>query len=68
MSEPTLQKNGTGGLLIMKKSALYKLAQIAVVNSLTVQADIKLEILQELMAAEKLAKFGEEREEKGDDE
>ena len=45
----------------MKKSALYRLAQIAVVNSRSILADTKLEILQELMDAEKLARYGEEK-------
>lgn len=46
----------------MKTSEIYKKAQIAVVNSLCLCAEDKLEILRELMDAEKLALFNEERE------
>lgn len=47
----------------MKKSTLYHLAQIAVVNSQSIAVTDKLEILAELMDAEKLARFCEEKEE-----
>lgn len=44
----------------MKKSEMYKLAQVAVVNSQSMNVYQKLEILKELMDAESLAKFSEE--------
>ena len=46
----------------MKKSELYKSAQIAVLNSMSICAVDKLEILKELMSQESLAKFCEEQE------
>lgn len=45
----------------MKKSELYYLAQIAVVESPSFDAETILAILPELMDAEKLARFGEEQ-------
>ena len=48
----------------MKKSEMYRLAQIAVVNSQSICVTDKLEVMRELMDAEKLARFGEEQEEK----
>ena len=60
MYEPTLQKDGGR----MKKSEMYRLAQIAVVNSQSICVTDKLEVLKELMDAEKLSRFGEEQEEK----
>lgn len=48
----------------MKKSEMYYLAQIAVVNSQSIAVTDKLEVLQELMEAESLAKYREEQEEK----
>ena len=47
----------------MKKSELYYLAQIAVVECLSFDAETKLAILPELFDAEKLARFCEEKEE-----
>ena len=49
----------------MKRSEMYYLAQIAVVECLSIDAETILAILPELMDAEKLARFGEEQEEKG---
>lgn len=48
----------------MKKSELYYLAQIAVVECPSFDAETILAILPELMDAEKLARFVEEQEEK----
>lgn len=48
----------------MKKSKMYRLAQYAVVNSLYIDADAKLEILRELMGKEDVALFVEQQEEK----
>ena len=48
----------------MKKSSLFHLAQIAVVNSQSIAVTDKLEILAELMDAEKLALWREKQEEK----
>lgn len=45
----------------MKKSDVYKLAQMAVVNSSMCAVD-KLEILKELMSQENFAKFCEKQE------
>lgn len=47
----------------MKKSEMYKLAQKAVVNSMSIQAEDKLEILRELMVKEDLALFTEKEKE-----
>lgn len=44
----------------MKKSDVYKLAQVAVINASMCAVD-KLEILKELMSQESLAKFCEEQ-------
>jgi hypothetical protein len=46
----------------MKKSEIYHLAQIAVVNSPCIAPENKLEIIRVLFADESLAKYGEERE------
>lgn len=46
----------------MKKSEIYYLAQMAVVNSLSIIGEKKLEILKELMDKEALAKWAEEKE------
>lgn len=48
----------------MKKSEIYYLAQMAVVNSLSIIGEKKLEILKELMDKEALAKWSEEKEAK----
>ena len=47
----------------MKKSEMYRLAQIAVVNSQSICVTDKLEVLRELMDAENLALWSEELEE-----
>ena len=48
----------------MKKSEIYRLAQLAVVQSFSPMKDEqKLEVLHELMAAESLALFTEKQEE-----
>lgn len=44
----------------MKKSEIYHLAQVAVLNTATIAPENKLEILHELMDAESLAQFTEE--------
>lgn len=49
----------------MKKSEIYRLAQCAVVNSMAITVDAKLEILRELMAKEDMYLFSEKQEEKG---
>ena len=46
----------------MKRSEIYKAAQTAVVNSLSMCAVDKLEILKELMSQENFAKFCEKQE------
>lgn len=46
----------------MKKSEIYHLAQVAVVNSATIAPENKLEILRELIDAEELARFCESQE------
>ena len=43
----------------MKKSELYKMAEIAVINSVSISVKDKLEILRDLMAQEDLALFRE---------
>ena len=48
----------------MKKSEIYIMAQIAVINSSGILAPDKLEVPRELMDAEDLALFVEEQEEK----
>lgn len=48
----------------MKKSEIYHLAQIAVITSPCITPETKLEVLQELMDAEKLEIFCEDREAK----
>ena len=48
----------------MKKSQIYRLAQMAVVNSLCIPAVDKLEVLRELMDKESLAEYVEKQEEK----
>lgn len=47
----------------MKKSTIYKFAQYAVINSASMVAETKAEILRELIHAEDLALFAEKREE-----
>jgi hypothetical protein len=47
----------------MKKSEIYRLAQLAVVQSFSpMKNEQKLEVLRELMAAESLALFCEDQE------
>lgn len=46
----------------MKKSEIYHLAQIAVLASPSIAPENKLKVLCELMNAESLAKFSENRE------
>lgn len=48
----------------MKKSEIYKMAQRAVVNTMCILADDKLEILRELIEKEGLEKFCEDKAEK----
>lgn len=48
----------------MKKSEIYRLAQYAVINSPSMQAETKAEILRELMDKEDVALFVERQEEK----
>lgn len=48
----------------MKKSEIYHLAQIAVINTATIAPESKLEILDVLMGEEKLALCLEEHEER----
>ena len=45
----------------MKKSDIYHIAQIAVVNSPCISPESKLEILRNLIADEDLALFSEEQ-------
>ena len=49
----------------MKESIALHMAQIAVVNSLAIKAEDKLEILHVLMDKEKVALYVEEAEEEG---
>lgn len=44
----------------MKKSKLYELAQIAVIENNKLPANIKLDIVQELMERQSLEKYCEE--------
>lgn len=48
----------------MKNSAKYRLAQYAVINSPSMQAETKAEILRELIAAEDLEIYREKQAEK----
>ena len=48
----------------MKKSELYHVAQIAVINSPVLAPETKLEILQVLIPDESSAKYWEEQEDK----
>lgn len=48
----------------MKKSEIYKFAQIAILHEQDMSAGAKLEVLEELMDAEKLALWREKQEEK----
>lgn len=48
----------------MKKSELYHLAQIAVVNAPCIAPETKLEVLTLLMSDENIEKYSEELEEK----
>lgn len=48
----------------MKKSEMYRLAQCCIVNSLSLSAEKKLEILRVLMEDEDLALYCEEQETK----
>lgn len=50
----------------MKKSEIYKAAQIAVIDCLTYSADVRLEIIKELQEAQGIAEFCEKQEEKND--
>ena len=45
----------------MKKSELYQLAQVAVVNAPCITPETKLEIVRVLIADENLARFSEEQ-------
>lgn len=51
----------------MKKSEMYRLAQFAVLNSLSIEAEKKLEILRVLMDDENLAKYSERQKEKNNE-
>lgn len=48
----------------MKKSDIYKMAQIAVLGSNNISPGMKLDIIRELMEKEDVALFTEEREAK----
>ena len=48
----------------MKKSEIYKLAQCAVLESITLDTYTKLDILHELISDENLALFAEKQNEK----
>lgn len=52
----------------MKRSEIYKLAQIAVLDSVAMGGNAKLEILRELMGAENLALYCESKDEENKDE
>ena len=47
----------------MKKSAIYHMAQMAVLNTATISPENKLEIIKELMVHENLATVCEKQEE-----
>jgi hypothetical protein len=56
------------GEITMKKSDIYKMAQIAVLGSNNISPGMKLDIIRELMEKEDVALFTEERaEEEGKD-
>lgn len=46
----------------MKKSEMYQAAMVAVVNSLKLEADVKLEVLEQLMNDKATAVWCESRE------
>lgn len=48
----------------MKKSEMYRMAQYAVINSPSMQAETKTEILRMLFENEDVAKYCEKQEEK----
>jgi hypothetical protein len=48
----------------MKKSEIYHLAQIAVINSPSISPERKIEVMRVLLEDEQLALFCEEQEEK----
>lgn len=51
----------------MKRSAIYYLAQRAVITDDSIAVDARIEVLRELMNAEQMAKFVEEQEKKTDE-
>lgn len=51
----------------MKKSEMYKRAQLAVLQATFITDPDKLEIVRELMGGESLARLLEEKDEKGGD-
>lgn len=48
----------------MKNSELYRLAQVAVINSPCITPETKIDIIRMLIADENIARYGEKREEK----
>lgn len=51
----------------MKKSAIYYVAQRAVVTDQSLAVDVRLEVLRELMSAENLERILEEKQEKANE-
>jgi hypothetical protein len=52
------------GLINMKKSEMYRMAQMAVVSSGSISPNVKVEIVKELIQAESLEQWREEQAEK----
>ena len=46
----------------MKKSEMYRVAQVAILDDKSLSISERLETLKELMAAESVAKYSEEKE------
>jgi hypothetical protein len=51
------------GFVDMKKSEMYKVAMMAVVSSIAIAPDVKVEIVKELIESEKLELYREGKEE-----
>lgn len=51
------------GFVDMKKSEMYKVAMMAVISSISIAPDVKVEVVKELIESEKLELYREEKEE-----
>lgn len=49
----------------MKKSEIYHMAMLSVIEDCRLEASTKLKIVEQLIADKSLAKWGEDQEEKG---